>query len=113
LKPFVQTGGFWGWHWLSFAVSVFGIGFHDCNMFYRVQNAQNDNRTRSERLLLRLNSLRTDGNFCHQGRDTEIAQKKLRLSKHTDMTIHWKAHEEHFLISLAFRFNHYRKKFIF
>jgi hypothetical protein len=29
------------------------------------------------------------------------------------MTIHWKAHEEHFLISLAFRFNHYRKKFIF
>jgi hypothetical protein len=32
--------------------------------------------------------------FRHQGRDTEIAQN-LRLSKPTDMTIHWKALEEH------------------
>jgi hypothetical protein len=33
---------------------------------------------------------RTDGDFCHQGRDTEIPpQKNLRLSKHTDMTVHW------------------------
>jgi hypothetical protein len=34
------------------------------------------------------------GDFCHQGRqDTEIAKKDLRLSKPTDMTIHWKALE--------------------
>jgi hypothetical protein len=53
-----------------------------------------------------INSLRTDGDFCHQtdgdfchqGRDTEIAQKNLRLLKPTDMTIHWKALEEHFLM---------------
>jgi hypothetical protein len=32
----------------------------------------------------------TDGDFCQQGRDTEIAKTNLRLSKHTDMTIHWK-----------------------
>jgi hypothetical protein len=39
-------------------------------------------------------SLRTDGDFCHQGQDTEIAPlaKSLRLLKpSTDMTIHWKA----------------------
>jgi hypothetical protein len=39
------------------------------------------------------------------GRDTEIAQKNLRLSKPTDMTIHWKGVEEHFLmVPLVFRF---------
>jgi hypothetical protein len=27
-------------------------------------------------------ALRTDGGFCHQGPDTEIAPKNLRLSKH-------------------------------
>jgi hypothetical protein len=44
--------------------------------------------------------LRTDdGEFCHQGRDTEIAQKISKWSKPIDMTIHWKALEEHFLIT--------------
>jgi hypothetical protein len=38
--------------------------------------------------------LRTDGDFC----DTEIAQKYLRLSKPINMTIHWKALDEHFLM---------------
>jgi hypothetical protein len=33
----------------------------------------------------------------HQGRDTEIAQNILRLSK-PDMTIHWKALRKHFLM---------------
>jgi hypothetical protein len=34
--------------------------------------------------------------------------KHLRLSKPTDMTIHWKALEEHFLmVPLVFRFNHF------
>jgi hypothetical protein len=44
-----------------------------------------------------------------KGRDTEIVppKKHLRLSKHTDMTIHWKGLEEHFLmVPLVFRFNH-------
>jgi hypothetical protein len=45
-----------------------------------------------------VNSLRTDGDFCHQGRDTEIAQNILRLSKPTDMTIHWNALGKHFLM---------------
>jgi hypothetical protein len=44
--------------------------------------------------------------FCHQGRDTEIDKK--RLSKPTDMTIHWKALGENFLMPpLVFRFNHF------
>jgi hypothetical protein len=31
-----------------------------------------------------------------------------RLLKHTDMTIHWKALEEHFLmVPLVFQFNHF------
>jgi hypothetical protein len=35
--------------------------------------------------------------------------KKLILSKPTDMTIHWKAHEEHFLmVPLVSRFNQFR-----
>jgi hypothetical protein len=45
-----------------------------------------------------------------QGQDTEIAQKHLRLSKDTDMTIHWKGLEEHFLmvhVPLVLRFNHF------
>jgi hypothetical protein len=41
----------------------------------------------------------------HQGR----IQKYLRLSEHTDMTIHWKALEEYFLmVPLVFRFTHFR-----
>jgi hypothetical protein len=36
-------------------------------------------------------------------------QKNLRLSKPTDMTIHWKALREHFLmVPLAFRFNQFQ-----
>jgi hypothetical protein len=47
--------------------------------------------------------LKTAGDYCHQVWDTEIAPQNLRLSKHTDMTIHWKAIEEHFLVvSLVF-----------
>jgi hypothetical protein len=38
--------------------------------------------------------------------DTIIAQKYLRLSKYTDMTIRWKGLEEHFLVvPFVFRFN--------
>jgi hypothetical protein len=56
-------------------------------------------------------SSRTDGDFCHQGRDTEIGPKNVRLSQHTDMTIHWKALEKHFLmVSLCFRCNYFRGK---
>jgi hypothetical protein len=48
-----------------------------------------------------LNSLMIDGDFCHQGRDTEIVKKNVTilkiLLKQSDMTIHWKALEEHFL----------------
>jgi hypothetical protein len=37
---------------------------------------------------------------------TKGKTQKLRLSKPTDMTIHWKATEEHFLMEpLVFRFN--------
>jgi hypothetical protein len=49
-----------------------------------------------------INSLRTDGDFCHQGRDTEIAPKTIRLSKPTDMTIHWKTLEHFLMVSLVF-----------
>jgi hypothetical protein len=49
---------------------------------------------------------------CHvptKGEDTEIPPPKLRLSEHTDMTVHWKAIEEHFLMApVVFRFNHFR-----
>jgi hypothetical protein len=42
---------------------------------------------------------------------TEIAPQNLRLSKHTDMTIHWKGLEGHFLmVPLVFQFNHFRGK---
>jgi hypothetical protein len=42
---------------------------------------------------------------------TEIAQKRLRLLKSTDMTIHWKALKEHFLkLPLVFQFNHFQGK---
>jgi hypothetical protein len=45
------------------------------------------------------------GDFCHHARDTEIVQKMLISSKHIDMTIHWKALEEHFLmVPLVFQF---------
>jgi hypothetical protein len=51
----------------------------------------------------KLNSLRTDGDFCHRGRDTEIAKNFFSLSEPTDMTIHWKALEEQFFDSSVFR----------
>jgi hypothetical protein len=35
---------------------------------------------------------------CTLQRPDGIVMKNLRLSKHTDMTIHWKAFEEHFLM---------------
>jgi hypothetical protein len=56
-----------------------------------------------------LSSLRTDGDFCNQGRDTEIVFKNVRLSKLADMAIHWNVLEEHFLmVQLVFRFTHFR-----
>jgi hypothetical protein len=49
-----------------------------------------------------INSLRTDGDFCHQGHERiQKLPKKLRSLKYTDMvdmTIHWKALVEHFLM---------------
>jgi hypothetical protein len=46
---------------------------------------------------------------CHQGRDTEIAQK----FKPNDMTMLWKALEEHFLmVQLVFRFNHFSGRMV-
>jgi hypothetical protein len=51
----------------------------------------------------RFNFLRTDGDFCHKGQDREIAKRFTRLLKPTNMTIHWKALEEHFwMIPLVF-----------
>jgi hypothetical protein len=59
----------------------------------------------------RYNSLRTDGDLCHQGWDAEIAPKNFRLSKNTDMTIHWKGLEEHILmVPLVFLFTDFRGK---
>jgi hypothetical protein len=43
------------------------------------------------------NSLRTDGDSCHQGGTLKLP-KHLRFSKPTDMTIHWNALEEHFMM---------------
>jgi hypothetical protein len=61
------------------------------------------------RIIVRVNSLRTDGDFC-RGRDTELRNcpKHLRLLKHSDMTIHWKGLEAHFLMALVFQFNHFQ-----
>jgi hypothetical protein len=43
--------------------------------------------------------LKTGGDFHHQWRDIEIAQKIVDCqNKPTDLTIHWKALEEHFLM---------------
>jgi hypothetical protein len=59
-----------------------------------------------------MNSLRTNGDFYHQKppiTEHRNCPKNLRLSKPTDMTIHWKDLEEHFLmVALVFRFNHFR-----
>jgi hypothetical protein len=44
----------------------------------------------------KLSTWRTDGDFGHEGQDTEIAQT--RLSEPTDMTRHWKALEDNFLM---------------
>jgi hypothetical protein len=58
------------------------------------------------------NSSRTDGDFCHQGQDPQKLAK--RLSEPADMTIHWKALEEHFLmVLLVFQFNHFWGKMHF
>jgi hypothetical protein len=48
------------------------------------------------------------GELCHQVRETELPQK-LRLWKPTDITVLWKALEEHFLmVLLVYRFKHFR-----
>jgi mannitol-1-phosphate/altronate dehydrogenase len=45
---------------------------------------------------------------------TQKMPKEFRLSKPTDMTIHWKALEEHFLmVALIFRFNQFRGENVF
>jgi hypothetical protein len=41
------------------------------------------------------------GDFCQQVRDTEIVQS-FTIAKPTDMTIHWKTREEHFLMASFF-----------
>jgi hypothetical protein len=47
-----------------------------------------------------------NSSFTKEGQDTKIVPEKLRLLKSTNMTIHWKALEEHFLMApLVFRFN--------
>jgi hypothetical protein len=39
---------------------------------------------------------------------TQKLPKRVRLSKHTDVTIHWKALEKHFLmVPLIFQFNYW------
>jgi hypothetical protein len=51
---------------------------------------------------------------CHQ--DTEIAPKDLRLQQHSDLTIHWKALKEHFLmvpLDLGFTYFQGENKCIF
>jgi hypothetical protein len=50
-------------------------------------------------MVLTINSLRTGGDLCHQGQDTEFAPKiKFYQNIITIMTIQWKALEEHFLM---------------
>jgi hypothetical protein len=42
---------------------------------------------------------------------TQKLPQNVRLSKQTDMTIHWKALEEHFMmVPFIFRFNHFLGK---
>jgi hypothetical protein len=49
------------------------------------------------------------GKFWDAGsKGRHVCNKNLRLSKHTDMAIHWKALEEHFL--MVFRINHFSQK---
>jgi hypothetical protein len=58
-------------------------------------------------------TLSIDGDFYHQGRDTEISQKFKTVETYTDITIHWKALEVHFLmVPLVFRFQ-FSGKFFF
>jgi hypothetical protein len=45
-----------------------------------------------------VDSLRTDGDICHQGWDTKIAQKVNCQNLLTQPFIHWKALEKHFLM---------------
>jgi hypothetical protein len=42
------------------------------------------------------------GDFCHQGRDTEVDPKISKWSKPIDKTIHWKALDEHFYHAISF-----------
>jgi hypothetical protein len=53
---------------------------------------------------------RTDGDFCHQRAGHRNFPQKFK-SKDTEMTIHWKGLEEHFLMAqLVFPFKHFRGK---
>jgi hypothetical protein len=46
-----------------------------------------------------------------KGGTQKLPPKFFKLLKHTDMTIHWKMLEEHFLmVPLVFLFNHFRGK---
>jgi hypothetical protein len=49
--------------------------------------------------------------FVTKGQDTETAPKNLRFSKHTVITIHWKAISEG--MPLVFRFNVFGRKMHF
>jgi hypothetical protein len=54
------------------------------------------------------NPFRTDGDFCHRRAGHRNWPKTLRLSKPTDMTIHWKGLGKHFLmVPLVVRFNQF------
>jgi hypothetical protein len=45
---------------------------------------------------------------------TQTCPKYLRLSKYTDMTIHWKARKDHFpMVPLVFRLNYFQGGNIF
>jgi hypothetical protein len=52
--------------------------------------------------------LRTAGELSPRVGHKHLPPKYLRMSKPTDMTIHWKALDEHFMmLTLVFRFNHF------
>jgi hypothetical protein len=62
-----------------------------------VQQTTDANITNGDVAVERVNTLWSDGDFCHRAGHRNC-RKNLRLSKRTDMTIHWKALEEHFLM---------------
>jgi hypothetical protein len=101
-------------------LSTWGRGWssHICLKLYVVEYLKIDSMT-----IGCINPLRTDGDFCHQGRDTEIAPNISKWLQPIDMTIkfvnlmnllkwaphayqctlwlptiHWKDLKEHFLI---------------